>query len=298
MTQITGSLITSPEGTQFASLFVQGGEPPLHTIPSDHPNFGAIKDAILDAVEDGTPISDDVLDLIEMATVIQAKFDTLSSQFSVRGGQVYFDNEPVKSALTEHILRFYEQGIENWKPLVAFGEKLFANPNEHSREQAYEWLQALLNVDGGFTLADDGDLVGYKGVQDDGNGGYESINSGSAIVNGQPVRGRVPNALGNVIEMPRSEVAHDPATGCSTGLHVGTFDYASGWGRNGVVLEVRVNPRDIVSVPSDCGAQKLRCCRYKVVGVVERAYTEPVLDEDDFEWDDYDEALEFGEGAL
>lgn len=297
MTQITGSLISTPSGDSFATLFVAGGDPPIHTVPGDHPAFAEISEAIQDSVNEGTPIDDSIVELLNIAKAVAAKFDSLSDQYSVRGGTVYFDGEPVHNALTEQIVRFLQDGVENWKPLVSFGEKLFANPNEHSREQLYEWMQAVLNIDGGLTLADDGDLVGYKGVQDDGNGGYQSLNSGTAIVNGETVTGRIPNALGDVIEMPRSEVQHDPKTGCSTGLHVGTFDYARGYGRAGVVLEVRVNPRDVVSVPTDCQAQKLRCCRYKIVGIVDAPYSEAVLDEDDFDYDFYDEA-EFGEGAL
>ncbi len=296
MTQITGSLVVGPDGTKFATLFVPGGEPPIYTVPGDHPNFADIEDAIQDSLADGIAIDEGILDTLNVAQAVQAKFEALGDQFSVRGNTVYFDNEPVHNALTEHILRFLEAGVENWQPLVAFGEKLFANPNEHSREQTYDWLQARLNVDGGFTLADDGDLVGYKGVQDDGNGGYQSVNTGSAIVDGQPVSGHIPNNIGSWVEMPRGDVEHAPGVGCSRGLHVGTFDYASGWGRNGKVLEVRVNPRDIVSVPTDCGAQKLRCCRYRVVGVLDAPYSEPVLGST--EWDDYDEAIDFGEGAL
>ncbi len=296
MTQITGSLIAAPDGQKFATLFVPGGDPPIHTVPGDHPNFVDIEDAILDSIETGADINPSILDILNVAKTVAAKFKSLGDQFSVKGNTVYFDSEPVHNVLTEHILRFLDQGVENWQPLVAFGEKLFANPNEHSREQLYDWLQSRLNVDGGFTLADNGDLVGYKGVQSDGNGGYQSVNSGSAIVNGETVSGHIPNNIGDVIEMPRGDVEHAPGVGCSRGLHVGTFDYAKGWGTAGAVLEVRVNPRDVVSVPTDCGAQKLRCCRYRVVGTLDVPYSEAVLGRD--EWDDFDEAIEFGEGAL
>ena len=68
--------------------------------------------------------------------------------------------------------------------------------------------------------------------------------------------------------MARSEVQHDPSVGCHKGLHVGTWDYASSFGR-GVVLEVEVDPRDVVSVPTDCGDAKLRCCRYRVRDEIE-----------------------------
>ena len=67
-----------------------------------------------------------------------------------------------------------------------------------------------------------------------------------------------------IIEIARSYVNHDPSQGCSTGLHVGTYAYAKGYARS-ALLEVHVNPRDVVSVPTDCDAQKVRVTAAKVV---------------------------------
>ena len=54
----------------------------------------------------------------------------------------------------------------------------------------------------------------------------------------------------------------------------------------GSLLEVRLNPRDVVSVPTDCSAQKLRCCRYTVVGTISDPYPQPVLGAEYDEFDD------------
>ncbi len=80
--------------------------------------------------------------------------------------------------------------------------------------------------------------------------------------------------------MPRSKVDDDTSAGCSTGLHAGTYRYASGFAQ-GRLLTVEINPRDVVSVPTDSDYQKIRTCRYTVVGVTEVEYTEPT-------WDDCD----------
>jgi hypothetical protein len=63
--------------------------------------------------------------------------------------------------------------------------------------------------------------------------------------------------------MPRSDVQHDPARSCHTGLHVGTYEYAHSYA-DAALLTVLVNPRDVVSVPTACGATKMRVCRYVV----------------------------------
>jgi hypothetical protein len=52
------------------------------------------------------------------------------------------------------------------------------------------------------------------------------------------------------------------------------------------MLEVHVNPRDVVSVPTDSNWQKVRCCRYKVVDVIDQPYSTAVLDVDGSRDDD------------
>jgi hypothetical protein len=76
--------------------------------------------------------------------------------------------------------------------------------------------------------------------------------------------------------VPRSQVDGNRENGCGKGLHVGAIDYAKSYG--GINLDedgdndggnqlmiCKVNPRDVVSVPTDHKFQKLRTCRYEVV---------------------------------
>ncbi|MCE3285930.1 MAG: hypothetical protein K0R70_2186, partial [Steroidobacteraceae bacterium] len=182
----------------------------------------------------------------------------------------YFDGDEVHGTLVDTILRFMAEG-EDFGPLVKFFENVAANPNDHSREQLYDWLLAQQRKDGGVTIDEDGMLVAYKGVRRDGDGSLVSGWAGKAIVDGVEVEGHIPNKIGSVIEMPRTQVVHDPASACSRGLHVGTFAYAKGYAR-GALLRVSVNPRDVVSVPTEAGGEKVRVCRY----VVEDIITEPV----------------------
>jgi hypothetical protein len=228
---------------------------------SDHPNFPTIVKLARDGDES-------VADLFDIGQQVASTFDAVSERVSYADGRLYFDGDPIEGLLVDHILRALEFGIQDVTGLVNFLENLSANPNPESVSMLYDWLQA----NGEFTIDTDGMLVGYKGVAADG----KSIHSGKAIVNGEVVKGRIPNDPGSVIEMPRSEVQFDPSIGCHTGLHVGTYDYARSFGQ-GSLLEVRVNPRDVVSVPTDCSAQKLRACRYTVVGAISDPYDTPVL---------------------
>lgn len=248
-----------------------------------HPNF----DQILEEASCGNP---DVLDLFDVEQTVAKKFDKLSERISVAYGGVYLDGDAVDSAITDQIVAFLNAGVEDWRPLVKFMDKVQANPNEHSRDQLYNWMRA----DSTLTITADGNIIGYKGV----NGNLTSVRGGPGIVNGQETNGHLDNSVGNVIEMARSKVQHDPSQGCSVGLHVGTYDYAVSWAQ-GAVLKVLVDPRDVVSVPTDCSAQKMRVCRYTVLDAITVRCTAPIddYDEDEFPEDDEPECPECDDGA-
>lgn len=271
------SMMTAQIGDTKVVTVVVDGKP--YSAADSHPNY---KEIIRLALED----DESVKDLFDVSVSIAKKFEQLSERVSVHSGRVYFDGEEVDSALTRQIVKFLEAGVEDFRPLVNFYEKLAQNPNEDSRKQLYAWLNAH-----DFTITPEGDLLGYKGVKKNDNGTYESVNRGRAIVNNQEHNGAIPNNVGDVVTMPRGDVQFNPSVGCSTGLHVGTWSYAKGWAQ-GAVLKVAVNPRDVVSVPHDCNSQKLRTCRYVVTGLAEDDYGTPLLSAWADEYDDEDEFYE------
>ena len=280
------TIIGNEDGESNIVVFVAGSTPQVAS--QSHPNYDRI-------VEGALAGDDSIIELFDIAATAAQKFSRLSERVTTANGRLYLDGEEVDNALSAQVLRFMDEGVEDYKPLVAFFENVQANPNEHSREQLYEWLSRR-----DFTITADGMIVGYKGVDPQDDGTFLSISSGKAIVDGEVVTGRIPTNLGSIIEMPRSEVEWDPTVGCHTGLHVGTFDYASSFGR-GAVLEVHVNPRDVVSVPTDSDAAKVRCCRYNIVAKIDTPYTAAVIyddDRSDWEYDDDGDAIldEWGDG--
>lgn len=259
--------IIKNEGDECITVFVPG-QPP-RVADQSHPSYAAI-------VEKAKADDIDVLDLFDVETALQKRFERLSERVLVKDRKIYFDGDEIHGALTDHIIRTLEQDLRDYKPLVKFLEKVMDNPIPHSREQLYRWLEAHK-----FSITTGGNIVAYKGVHDTGEKDdvgcpiYLSSNGGYAIVNGQEVNGRVPNKPGSTIEMPRTKVTHDPAVGCSQGLHVGTWNYASSFAP--VVLECIVNPRDVVSVPTDCNDEKMRTCRYEIIGTTTEAYEAAVV---------------------
>lgn len=84
--------------------------------------------------------------------------------------------------------------------------------------------------------------------------------------------------IGDEIYMPRSFVTVDRSKHCSTGLHVCSIQYAN-WYKQGycTLALVKVDPRDICSVPSDT-ASKVRCCRYQILGLISEDELPAVFD--------------------
>jgi len=261
-------LISTGNGSAITVL--QGGK--VYTATNNHPAFAQIIEGV---------IKDDpqVFGLFDLAEQARQAFEKVSDRISISEGRVYVDGELVDNSLSAQISRFQKQGIYDFVPLVNFYEKVLQNRNGNSREQLYTWLN-----DRNFTITEDGDFIAYKGLKDD----LTSVHSGEAIVDGQTVYGNVPNSVGSIVEMPRNRVNANAFEGCSTGLHAGTWEYASSFAPR--VVKVKINPRDVVSVPQDCDFQKLRTCRYEVLAEIANPDYVPLLGSDGSVWDnDWDE---------
>lgn len=281
-------LVTKGDGTQAITVYFELG--PVKTAQSDHPHFKAIKRRAfeLDAIQEGNGVpgrsltSDEIqslLDLFHIDHGYNIHIQRLSDRYTYSNGILYKDGDPMpeNDLWATQVKRLVEEGRLEWGPLIRFAEKLDANPNEHSREQFYGWLQHHP-----FTITEEGDVVAYKGVKRRSSGDdledypYESLRSGpDTIVDDelQPA-GRIKQGIGSVVEYPRSKVHFDPKKACSNGLHVGSYDYACSFGTTR--LRVVINPRDVVNVPND--DMKVRVCRYLVLEeAADGEYKEAIL---------------------
>lgn len=238
------------DGDSNISVLVNGQ---LYGCRSDHRNWAEI-------VEKAKAKDPSVVDLFKPADTIKTKFAELTDRISVHDGTILWDGDPVHDSLTERILALMDERVEDWRVFVNFMENLYTNPNEHSKKMAFDYLMRHK-----FTITPEGNVLAYKGVNVE-NGRFYSTQTGNAIVNDeQLVNQRIPYDPGSVVRMPRSDVKHDPHTACHVGLHVATWDFAKIFASR--VLQVEINPRDIVNVPA-YGANKMRVCRLKVVGEV------------------------------
>lgn len=172
------------------------------------------------------------------------------------------DGQKVEDYLLS-LLEYVDGTIEG---ITNFYKRLEKNVDPYVKAQILNWLKATYNDDyKKIKITPEGNLIAFKGV-DEHSGVYYSIHKGTAIADGVRYdKAQIPQV--GIIEMPREQVAADPDTACSYGLHAGTWNYASSFGR-GKVIEVEIGPEDIVSIPIDSNSQKMRCCKYNVLGRV------------------------------
>lgn len=266
------SIIENGEtGLTTVVAFFPDEDEPLVTATVDHPHYTSI----VRGLEAGDQT---VYSLFDVATGISRKLEEASnnigSRYSIKNGVFYKDLDPFDGELADQILRFVDEDVDDWQPLVKFLDRVDANPSAESRKQLCKWIAA-----GKLTVTQDGFIVGYKAVNVDSNGTHVSTHPGPGVVDGKEMNGYIPNKPGSVVEMSRSKVDSNNRNECSVGLHVGTFDYAKwykGNNANRAILEVNFDPADAVSVPTDHNHSKVRVCRYKVIGLINSPYTGPV----------------------
>lgn len=179
---------------------------------------------------------------------------------TVKDNQVFYRNVPLDNCVVEKVLEFSKNKLP-LQPILRFINNLMKNPSRRAVQELYKFLEHK-----NMPITPDGNFLAYKGVQSD----YYSKTAGSIIViKGKVQDGKIYNGIGEEIEVERNGVCDDKNLGCSSGLHAGSVNYATDFGRGGRVVIVEINPADVVSVPDDCSCQKLRACRYKVVGEYE-----------------------------
>jgi len=214
--------------------------------------------SIIDAIKCGE--LSEIPDLVD----VKKSFEGLEG-VELIDGRIYLDGKGIPEVLSDRVLRFKEQGLP-FKPLIKFANKLSSNPSFNSRKMLYEFLEH-----NGHPITQDGNFIAYKKVNTNFKDCYT---------------GKMDNSLGTIVTMDRNLVDDNPDHTCSSGLHVAAYGYAKDFSR-GHLIEVEIDPRNVVAVPNDYNGEKMRVCEYKVLKVCESILEEEVYDYDE-DYDDYD----------
>ena len=232
-----------------------------YSVRSDNANFKPLRKAIFEARYE------DVGELLDIKSAVE---DFVAGDVEVRDEVVYYKGEHrLHGVVVDKLLDMLRAGMKDSAPITNYISRLMDNPSSNSVDELYTFLGYR-----SLPITPDGKVLGYKGVQDDfySNTG----NADTIVVQGKTnSRNQIFNGIGETIEVKRRCVDDNKDNHCSHGLHIGSFDYASGWsGSSGRLLLVEFDPQDAVSVPDDCSFQKLRVSKYKVVADLTDSKTE------------------------
>lgn len=231
---------------------------------------------LLSEVVEGEMTYEEVIELAEddAAFAAQTPIEDLTDRVTYDDGTVFLDGAEAPATFSDTVRRYRDEG-RPCDGLVNFLERLDENPSRRSREQLFDWSSSNdLEID------QEGYLIGYKGIGHDDRSMHNGTDD--VVVDGVVHTGRIPNHVGSVVQMDRSEVMDDPTVLCSNGLHVGNLSYARTFGRK--LVTVRVDPAHVVSVPSDYYGQKMRVSQYEILDVVDTAAN--VREDYEASWDE------------
>jgi hypothetical protein len=214
---------------------VIGNQP--HTISKTHITY----QRVFDAIKAGD--WETVKDIIEPKKVV---LSFGQGNVSIEGEQLFWKGRELHNALATRMIAMLQEGF-SIEPMVLFMENLFSNPSKRSVDELYGFLEK-----NNLPITPDGHFLAYKRVR----ANYFDCHSGT-----------MDNSIGKVVEMQRNEVDDNKDRTCSSGLHFCSHSYLGHFGGDRVVI-VKINPADVVSIPSDYNDAKGRACRYEVIGEV------------------------------
>lgn len=227
------------------------------TIPAEHKNF----DAVRQAISEKRPASD-IKTLMDMvgSTVREMEAVTTSGFVKADRNGVTYKGKEIHGSVVERIKEHIAEGLDT-APLIAFLEKLLLNHRREAVLSLFDFLDA-----NNIPLTEDGDFVVYKKVRTD----YRDIFSGT-----------FDNSVGAKPRVEPWEVEADRNVTCAKGLHVCSRQYLPHFGGSSGsrVVICKVNPADVVAVPNDYNNSKMRLCGYEVIGEIDSVKVAELLDQ-------------------
>lgn len=196
---------------------------------------------------------------------------------SVEGDKIFWKGREMHNALTKRMVAMIQEDFPV-EPLVAFMENLMDNPSKRAVTELYGFLEKNT-----LPITPDGCFLAYKKVRAD----YRDCHSGTVLnkpaiyltdadnaviaeASGKKNEVQVEVVDGvTVVSMERNLVDDDQNRTCSVGLHFCSKDYLNHFGGERIIV-LKINPRDVVSIPNDYNDSKGRACRYEIVDEIDK----------------------------
>lgn len=207
-------------------------------------------------------------DIPNNLTAVKSLKSWAKGKCTVDGNIISYNGVQLPEELNSRINKMFTNG-ESPAPVFKFWERLEKNPSFRSVQQLWAFLNQV-----GIPLTPDGCFLAYKSVKGD----YTDVYTGT-----------VSNKPGSINEMPRNQISDDPKVDCHVGFHVGALKYAQEFAGTKIVI-CKVDPEHVVCVPYDNSQQKMRVCKYEVIGNYGAQLPSTSIEDD--ETDDVEEEIE------
>lgn len=136
-----------------------------------------------------------------------------------------------------------DQEITRIKPFLI---NMFQNPYIDAVQEIYDYCTKM-----DFEITEDGCFLAYKNVNEDLSSIWDN--------------GQTKHTIGEYTEV--TDFDTDRNRTCSKGLHFCSRGYLEHYSGDTTIV-VKVNPKDVVSIPTDYNFEKGRCKRYYTVGIL------------------------------
>src|SRR5271154_1536952 len=185
---------------------------------------------------------------IRLFDTAQLIADKSQGRVQVKKDGVFYNGTKVDTSLTTRILQLIKEGkpVSN---MLRFMDRLYQNPSQTAISELYDWLNGCK-----LPITDDGRFVAYRRVRSD----YKDVYSGT-----------IDNSPGQLVWMKRTDVCSDRHNTCAEGLHFCSIAYLPSY-LGDRIMQVLIDPADVVSIPSDYQYTKGRTWQYEVAKEIAR----------------------------
>lgn len=228
------ALIPHITSTANVTVFLDGKQ---HVVPTGTAQYELVIKAI--NAQDHQGVRDAI-------NVRAAVVNLSQGKITLEGTTLKYDGRPLHNSLKDRILSVIKDAGDAG-PLLLFLENIMQNPSKRAVDELFNFLEKC-----NLPITEDGYFLAYKKIRSD----WKDIHSGT-----------MDNSVGQILSVPRNTVDEDKDRTCSTGLHFCSKSYLPNFGTSAGnrVVVLKINPADVVAIPSDYNDAKGRACRYEVL---------------------------------
>jgi hypothetical protein len=212
---------------------IVGSDASQYLADRTHPQFDRISKFIIAGM---------IHEAIEIIDIKPQIFRWSNDRIKIEGNVLLLDGRELHGKLTQRIIDS-TQNNESFQKYVNFLQKLDENPDANIFNDLFDFVEHA-NIE----IAEDGDIIAWKRVREN----HKDFYSNTFL-----------HTIGQTVKMKRRDCDANRNHTCSTGLHVCAKEYLKHYQcGQGVIAKIKLNPKDVVAIPTDYNFTKMRVCEY------------------------------------